>query len=114
MHFIVLHTLNIRLSNKELEYIINHAEDKIMFVDETLLPKFEQIDEKTLNKLSKIIICGNNQAAGKWKSKLKNAIDFEEFIATGDETYDWPELDEKSGAALLYFWNNGQSKGRIV
>ena len=73
-----------------------------MFVDETLLPKFEQIDEETLNKLSKIIICGKNEAAGKWKSKLKNAMDFDEFIALGDDTYIWPELSENTGAALCY------------
>ena len=43
----VLHTLNIRLSPHDLEYIINHAEDRVIFADEDLLPLLEPI----LNKI---------------------------------------------------------------
>ena len=39
----VCHTLNIRLSPEQLVYIINHAEDKVIFVDGTLLPLFERL-----------------------------------------------------------------------
>ena len=100
----VLHTLNIRLSRKELAYIINHAQDKIIFVDATLLPAFEQIDTKILSSLSKIIVCGKNESAGNWSSNLSNTMDFDEFlkIADGITDYEWPALDEKSGACLCY------------
>ena len=98
----VLHTLNIRLSKKELSYIINHAKDKIIFVDATILKLFEQIDEEILSSLQLIVICGQNEESGGWKSQLKNTMDFDEFLATGDKTFEWPLLDERSGAALCY------------
>lgn len=95
---------SIRLSKKELAYIINHAKDKVIFVDSTLLPAFTAIDQKTLSSVHKIIICGKNEAAGGYvlPPDLPNIMDFDEFLATGDASYDWPELDEKSGAALCY------------
>eukprot|EP01083_Nonionella_stella_P287729 979497_1 len=103
----VLHTLNIRLANKELEYIINHAQDKIIFVDSTLLPKFEQIDSNTLSKLDYIIICGANEQPYKGKSSLNKltntkVIDFDKLIDIQYQPYPWPNLDEKTGAALCY------------
>jgi len=52
----VLHTLNIRLSPTDLEYIINHAADKVIFVDEDLLPLLEPLKGK-LPTVEKIIIC---------------------------------------------------------
>ena len=39
----VLHTLNIRLGPKDLEYIVNHARDRIVFVDQDLLPALEAL-----------------------------------------------------------------------
>eukprot|EP01083_Nonionella_stella_P287730 979498_1 len=76
----VLHTLNIRLANKELSYIITHAQDRIIFVDETLLSKFEQIDTETLKTLDYIIVCGANEGKTDKLSSLTNVIDFDEFI----------------------------------
>eukprot|EP01084_Bolivina_argentea_P116904 207645_1 len=98
----VLHTLNIRLSPKELAYIINHAQDKILFVDATILPLLHRIDTTTLNKIKKIIVCGANEASGNWKSTLTNTMDFDEFLQTENTSFKWPNLDEKSGAALCY------------
>eukprot|EP01084_Bolivina_argentea_P023804 44462_1 len=104
----VLHTLNIRLANKELSYIITHAQDRIIFVDETLLSKFEQIDTETLKTLDYIIVCGANEGKTDKLSSLTNVIDFDEFISTYSDKnisyndYSWPHLDERSGAALCY------------
>ncbi len=42
----VCHTLNIRLSSDQLSYIINHAEDQLIFVDASLLPIVESIADK--------------------------------------------------------------------
>lgn len=101
----VLHTLNIRLSKSELGFIINHAADRVLFVDASLLPLLEKVDESVLGKLDKIIVCGDDEAPGGWESSLPNTIDFDEFIKLGDSTlssFEWPELDERSGAALCY------------
>ena len=50
----VLHTLNIRLSPRDLEYIINHASDRVIFIDEDLIPLLEQLDGKTTDWMEKV------------------------------------------------------------
>lgn len=52
----VLHTINIRLSEEHLSYIINHAEDKILLVDVDLLPLLEKVkdDLKTVEKIIEV------------------------------------------------------------
>ena len=57
----VLHTINIRLHPNELGYLIQHANDKIIFVDASLLPLFEKIPLSALKNVEKFIICGLNQ-----------------------------------------------------
>jgi len=118
----VLHTLNIRLAKADLTYIINHAQDKVIFVDATILPLFEKgVDLDTLNKVAKVVVCGPNEQPANWTSSFaeKHAdlvkqkfVDFDDFLKTGDDSYDWPELDERSGAALCYTsGTTGNAKG---
>ena len=57
----VLHTINIRLHPKELAYLINHANDRILFIDADLLPLFEKIPLNMIPNVEKFIICGENQ-----------------------------------------------------
>ena len=115
----VLHTLNIRLSAKELSYIIGHAADRVLFVDSSLLPLLEKDGLKeTLSKLDRIIVCGDDESAGGWTSTLPNTMDFDQFIKTGDATlshFVWPQLDERSGAALCYTsGTTGDPKGLFI
>src|SRR5258708_40074445 len=52
----VLHTLNLRLHAEELAYIVNHADDRLLLVDETLLPLWERI--KPLVNIKTVIVVG--------------------------------------------------------
>ncbi|NDD62718.1 MAG: fatty-acid--CoA ligase [Acidobacteria bacterium] len=54
----VLHTLNLRLSAADLEYIINHAEDRIIFVDEDLLPLLERLAGR-IPTVKQIVVMSN-------------------------------------------------------
>jgi acyl-CoA synthetase (AMP-forming)/AMP-acid ligase II len=104
----VLHTLNIRLSPTDLEYIINHAADKVIFVDEDLLPLLEPLKGK-LPSVEKIIICRYGDGG---ESSYENQLDYEEFIAGKDTVYPWPEIDETSPMGLCYTsGTTGKPKG---
>lgn len=98
----VLHTLNIRLSARDLEYIVNHAADKVVFVDEDLLPLLEPL-AASCPTVEKWIVC-SDKPEGSWKSSLPGAVGYEEFLAAhaskGD--YAWPDIDENSPMGLCY------------
>jgi len=94
----VLHTLNIRLSTHDLVYIANHAGDRLIFVDDDLLPKLEEMADQ-LPSIERYIVCSQT---GAWKTNLKDAIDYEEFIAGNPDNYPWPQLDEHAPMGLCY------------
>lgn len=106
----VLHTLNIRLFAEQLVYIINDAEDKIIFVDADLVPILEGLAEQ-LPSVKLYVIMGDKPAT---TSKLEPSIDYEDFIGEQPATYTWPKLDEKCAAAMCYTsGTTGNPKGVV-
>ena len=106
----VLHTLNIRLSDVDLEYIVNHAEDRIIIVDADLLPKLEELAGR-MPTVERIVVATEPGLEG-WKTSLPNAIDYEDFIKEQPKRYDWPEIDENSPLGLCYTsGTTGKPKG---
>ena len=104
----VLHTLNIRLSPADLEYIINHAGDKVIFADEDLLPLLEPLWGK-IPCVELLVICRHGENG---KSSFENQIDYDDFIKGQPETYDWPDIDETSPMGLCYTsGTTGKPKG---
>jgi len=104
----VLHTLNLRLSPADLEYIVNHAEDKIIFVDEDLLPLLERLAGK-MPTVRQIVVMSNT---GSFKTILEPALDYETLIAGHPPEFTWPELDENSPMGLCYTsGTTGKPKG---
>jgi fatty-acyl-CoA synthase len=104
----VLHTLNIRLSPTDLEYIINHAGDRVIFADEDLLPLLEPLWGK-LPCVELLIVCRHGEGGS---SSFENQIDYEEFIGDQSTDYDWPEIDETSPMGLCYTsGTTGKPKG---
>ncbi len=101
----VLHTLNLRLHPKEIAYIVNHAEDRFLIVDDVLLPLYEQIKEQTrFERVFVVPFGGQPLPAG--------AESYEDLLsaATGDFAY--PALDEKEAAAMCFTsGTTGNSKG---
>ena len=104
----VLHTLNIRLSPHDLEYIINHAGDRIIFVDEDLLALLEPIIDK-IPTVELLVISRHGEGG---ESSFPNQVDYEDFIAGHDTEYAWPEIDENSPMGLCYTsGTTGKPKG---
>src|SRR5262245_25638480 len=87
-----LHTLNVRLSLNDLEYIINHAEDSIICVDEELLPLIEKLAGK-IPSVEQFIVLSD---AREFKTTLTPAHDYETLIAAESPEFGWPEIDENS------------------
>jgi fatty-acyl-CoA synthase len=95
----VLHTLNLRLSAHDLEYIINHAEDRVIVLDDDMIPVMESLATK-LPTVERWVICSEDPRS--WTSELPGAIDYEDFIAGQPDAYDWPELAETAPLGLCY------------
>jgi len=106
----VIHTLNIRLSPVDLEYIINHAQDKIIIVDADILPALEKLAGK-MPSVEKIVVAAE-PGFENWETSLPNAIDYEDFIKDKATKYQWPEIDENSAMGLCYTsGTTGKPKG---
>ena len=104
----VLHTLNIRLSPLDLEYIINHANDRVIFADEDLLPLLEPLWDKI--PCVELLVISRHGEGG--ESSFKNQIDYEDFIKDQPTVYDWPDIPETSPMGLCYTsGTTGKPKG---
>jgi acyl-CoA synthetase (AMP-forming)/AMP-acid ligase II len=96
----VLHTLNVRLSDKDLEYIIDHAQDKLIIVDADALPLLEKLKGR-MPSVERIVVATEIGFEG-WSTQLPNAVDYEAFIAGKPTDYVWPQIDENSALGLCY------------
>ena len=106
----VLHTLNIRLGPADLAFIINHAEDRLIVVDEDLLPMLEPLAAE-LPKVERYVV---SSESGNWETKLPGAIDYEEFIGAQSCEFAWPDLDENAPLGLCYTsGTTGDPKGAM-
>ncbi len=95
----VLHMVNIRLSPEHIAYIINHAEDKILIIDEDLVPLIEEVQAE-LKTVQHYIIMADGELP---ETTLPNALSYEALLAEADETFAFPEdLDENLPASMCY------------
>ena len=95
----IVHTVNPRLFAEQLIYIINHAEDKILFVDLTFVPLVEAIASK-LPSIKKYIILTDE--AHMPATSLPNAHPYESWLAATDADFTWGTFDENTAAGLCY------------
>jgi fatty-acyl-CoA synthase len=97
----VLHTLNIRLFEEQVTYIVKHAEDRIIFVDDSLVPTLEKL-APSFETVEHYVIMGDSPTHGD-VGGLPNAVRYEDLLEqAGDGPFDYPELDERQAAALCY------------
>jgi len=95
----ISHTLNPRLFAEQLVYIINHAEDRILFVDLTFVPVVEAIADK-IPSIKKFIILTDD--AHMPDTTLPNAIAYETWLSAHDADFAWASFDENTAAGLCY------------
>ena len=108
----VLHTLNIRLFPEQLVHVANHAEDRVIIVDATLVPLLApQLPQ--LKTVEHVIVTGES-TAGLEAPEGVQVHTYEDLIAGESTEYDWPELDERSAAAMCYTsGTTGDPKGVV-
>ena len=95
----ISHTLNPRLFAEQLVYIINHAEDKILFVDLTFVPVVQAIADK-IPSIKKFIILTDDVHMP--DTTLPNAIAYETWLSAHDADFSWVAFDENTAAGLCY------------
>jgi len=111
----VLHTLNIRLFPDQLSWIVNHAADRVVIVDDNLVPVLARVAAE-LATVERFIVVGDGDA-----SPLTDAVPGVEILryhellaATDPSTFTWPEVDEHSAAAMCYTsGTTGNPKGVV-
>lgn len=97
----VLHTVNIRLSAEHIAYIINHAEDKVLLVDSTLVPVIESLRERLPSVKAYVILDDESQEAS--AGHLAPAYDYEKLLKEASGTLpSLPDLNENQAMGLCY------------
>jgi len=95
----VCHTINPRLFVEQLEFIINHAEDRIIFVDPMFVPLLEGLQDNIAGVERYIVLTDEVHMPD---TSLKNAQCYETLIAAESAEFVWPQFDERTAAALCY------------
>ncbi|MET0152515.1 MAG: long-chain fatty acid--CoA ligase [Candidatus Binatia bacterium] len=94
----VLHTLNIRLFAEQIAFIANHAEDRVIFVDDVLVPLLEKVAPE-LRHVRAYVVMGD---APTTSTSLAPLISYEDLVSQGDTAYRFPTFDENEAAAMCY------------
>lgn len=96
----ILHMVNIRLAPEHIAYVINHAEDEILLVDDNLFPHLEKL-APFLKTVKHYVIMGDSMDVP--ETTLENVHSYEALLAEASDQYDYPEdLDENTPAGMCY------------
>ncbi|MHB8644906.1 MAG: long-chain fatty acid--CoA ligase [Thermomicrobiales bacterium] len=107
----VLHTLNMRLFEDQLAFVIEDAGDSVICVDESLLPVLNKLAGR-LPTVKRIIVLSDGGPLP--EHNLGDVLDYETLLAAEPTTYRWPVLDERAAAAMCYTsGTTGNPKGVV-
>jgi fatty-acyl-CoA synthase len=107
----VCHTINPRLFDDQIVYIVNHAADRLLFVDTTFLPLVERLAPR-LPADCRIVPMADMDGAP--ETALPTLASYETLLAAEDADFDWPEFDERTAASLCYTsGTTGNPKGAL-
>jgi fatty-acyl-CoA synthase len=104
----VLHTVNIRLFEEDLEYIFNHAEDRVVFVDATLAERLAPLAAR-LSSVRRFVVIGDGA-----DDVLPGAVRYEDLLSAQPDGFDYPDFDDRAAAGLCYTsGTTGRPKGVV-
>ncbi|MCH9045681.1 MAG: long-chain fatty acid--CoA ligase [SAR324 cluster bacterium] len=107
----VTHTLNIRLFSEQLSYIVNHAEDMVIFADATLLGPLEEIAPQLKSVRQYVVVSEEGKMP---ETSLSPLADYETLMADAEDDEDFPELSETDACGLCYTsGTTGKPKGAL-
>ena len=96
---LVCHTINPRLFPEQLVFIINHAEDRWIFVDPMFMPLIEALHDKVPGVEGYVVMTDDEHLP---ETSLDNVISYEALIGKESSEFNWPEFDERTASALCY------------
>lgn len=106
----ILHTLNIRLFPSQTNFIFNHAQDKVVLTDASLLPQLSEALDKSSVEI--VIVIGEDDV--KRPDLKQKIVNYHDVLAAQDGAFAWPELDENQAAAVCYTsGTTGDPKGVV-
>lgn len=107
----VTHTLNIRLFSEQLSYIVNHAEDMVIFADASLLGPLEEIAPQLKSVRQYVVVSEEGKMP---ETSLSPLADYETLMADAEDDEDFPELSETDACGLCYTsGTTGKPKGAL-
>jgi acyl-CoA synthetase (AMP-forming)/AMP-acid ligase II len=95
----VCHTINPRLFPEQVDYIINHAEDKCLFTDPMFIPLLAKLKDRLTNVKAIVVLTDEGNMP---VSDLSNVYCYETLLAAENDEFDWPDLDENQPSSLCY------------
>ena len=95
----VCHTINPRLSQEQIIYIIRHAHDQLIFIDVDLIPLVESVEAELANDIIYVILAKADEIP---LNKLSNAICYEALLHSHDDNHIWQEHNEDLACGLCY------------
>jgi fatty-acyl-CoA synthase len=104
----ICHTINPRLFPEQIAYIVNHAEDRMIFVDLTFVPILEKL-AKQIDVVETFVVLTDR--AHMPQTSLRNVVAFEDLVAEADDDFAWSKLDENTAAGLCYVRHDRQPEG---
>lgn len=105
----VCHTINPRLFPDQIRFIIDHAEDRLLFVEPMFLPLVEKV-APALKVLPKIVVMANHVP----ETVLPDVVSYEQFIGGQPDRFVWPQLEETAASGLCYTsGTTGDPKGVV-
>ena len=105
-----LHPINVRLAPEHVIYTINHAEDKVIFVDDAVMPLLEAIYDRIKDTVETFVYMSDRP--GLPETRIANMVSYESLLAAEPDAFDWPYLHEDINATLCYTTGTtGQPKG---
>jgi fatty-acyl-CoA synthase len=110
----VMHTLNIRLFPEQLAYVINHAKDKVIIADDTLVPLLGKVASE-IGTVEHIIVVGEGRDDAPLREAPRATIHrYEELLAAETPGIEWPVIDERAPASMAYTsGTTGDPKGVV-
>jgi acyl-CoA synthetase (AMP-forming)/AMP-acid ligase II len=95
----VCHTINPRLFEDQIVYIVNHAEDRWLFLDPAFVPLVEKLRPHIPNVERFIVLTDEEHMPA---TSLPGAISYEALIRGESSEFEWPEFDENTASSLCY------------
>jgi acyl-CoA synthetase (AMP-forming)/AMP-acid ligase II len=95
----VCHTINPRLFEDQIVYIVNHAEDRWLFIDPTFVPLLEKLQPRLPQVEGWFVLTDDAHLP---PSGLPNVRSYESLLAAEPAEYDWPDFDERTASSLCY------------